>query len=67
MQQINKIEDYDKKMIRGEMLPTYKFGEGVIEGEELGISEKFISMPGNKTGVSLKVENPFPDMTDGTD
>jgi acetoacetyl-[acyl-carrier protein] synthase len=62
-----KIDDYDKKMINGEMLPTYKFGEGVIEGEELGISEKFISMPGNKTGVSLEVENPFPDMTEGTD
>ena len=58
-----RIKEYDDSMIAGENSAIYKFGLGVIEGEELKISSTRISIPGHKHDVSLEVENPYKDMT----
>ena len=48
-------------MIQGENSTIYNFGVGVIDGEELQISETDISIPGQKNPVSLDVPNPYED------
>ena len=58
------IGEYDKKMTAGTMLPIYRFGEGVVDGKDLKITNELISIPSIKSGVSLRIQNPFPDMTD---
>ena len=51
--------DYLDKAQRGEFTPTYRFGEGVLEGPELEITDREIRIPGYAKPVSLKVDNPF--------
>ena len=58
------IRDYDQEMTAGSMLPIYRFGDGVVDGEDLRITDDLISIPGSKAGVSLRIQNPFSDMTD---
>jgi len=55
--------DYDEEMIKGNNSLIYQFGIGVIEGEELDITPKKISIPGHKQHISLDVPNPYEDMT----
>ncbi len=57
----DRVEAYDESMIQGENSTIYNFGVGVIEGEELQISETDISIPGQKNPVSLDVPNPYED------
>ena len=56
-----KIQAYDDSMLEGENSTIYNFGVGVIEGEELEITADGISIPGQKNGVSLDVDNPYQD------
>ena len=58
------IGEYDKKMTAGTMLPIYRFGDGVVDGKDLKITNELISIPSIKSGISLQIKNPFPDMTD---
>ena len=58
------IRDYDQEMTAGSMLPIYRFGDGVVDGEDLKITNELISIPSIKSGISLQIKNPFPDMTD---
>ena len=52
---------YDESMIAGENSAIYNFGVGVVQGEELTISNSCISIPGLDNEVSLEVENPYSD------
>ncbi len=56
--------DYDAAMDRGEVAPIYRFGEGVLDGEDLDITAERIGIPGFGLPVRLDLENPFPDMLD---
>ena len=58
-----KIQAYDDAMISGENSTIYNFGIGVIEGEQLTISDHAIKIPGQENEVSLDVPNPYSDMT----
>jgi acetoacetyl-[acyl-carrier protein] synthase len=58
-----KIQAYDDAMISGENSTIYNFGIGVIEGEQLTISDQAIKIPGQENEVSLEVPNPYSDMT----
>ena len=51
-------------MTAGTMLPIYRFGNGVVDGKDLKITNELISIPSIKSGISLQIKNPFPDMTD---
>ncbi len=56
--------DYDAAMDRGEVAPIYRFGEGVLDGDDLDITAERIGIPGFGLPVRLDLENPFGDMTD---
>ena len=49
---------------RGQFQVRYRFGEGVLEGPELAMSDTQISIPGYARPVSLSVDNPFGKLED---
>ena len=53
---------YDDSMLAGENSAIYRFGEGVIEGNELSVSAEKIDIPGHQQPISLDVPNPYDDM-----
>ncbi len=55
--------DYDAAMDRGEIAPIYRFGDGVLDGDDLEITAAAIRIPGFGKPVKLDLENPFSDMT----
>ena len=54
--------DYDAAATAGELQPIYQFGKGVLTGDDIGISDQEIRIPGYDQPVSLGIENPFADM-----
>lgn len=54
-----QASDYDAAMDRGEVAPIYRFGEGVLEGDDLGIDRNELRIPGFALPVRLDLENPF--------
>ena len=47
----------------GEIAPIYRFGEGVLEGDDLTITDQKITVPGFAQKIVLAEANPFEDMT----
>ncbi|BFM49368.1 beta-ketoacyl synthase N-terminal-like domain-containing protein [Marinomonas sp. THO17] len=61
---VSKVaEEYNQAAIRGEVLPTYKFGFNVLGGEELDITNQHIKLPGYDLPVDLHIDNDFTDLT----
>ncbi len=58
----DKIREYDRAAITGQTSPIYHFGEGVVEGEELGITAEKITIPGLEQEINLNLANPYDDM-----
>ncbi len=56
---LENIERYHQRLRSGDSALIYKFGENVLEGEELNISSDKIEVPGFEQALSLKVENPY--------
>ena len=44
--------------------PIYRFGEGVLGGEDIAVSASEVRIPGYAQAIPLDVENPFEDMMD---
>jgi acetoacetyl-[acyl-carrier protein] synthase len=61
---VQAANEYDEQMSRGEIAPIYEFGTGVVDGEDLTISDREIIIPGFEKSVDLDIPNPYPDMTD---
>ena len=58
---------YDEDML-GQTLPSiYRYGEGVLEGDDLTITRENMRIPGFDLPVSLDVGNPYEDMLGGTE
>lgn len=57
------IRDYDEALIRGEIAPIYRFGEGVLDGPDLSLTAHEIRLPGFAQPVDLDLPNPYPDMS----
>jgi acetoacetyl-[acyl-carrier protein] synthase len=53
---------YDAVADDSETKAIYQFGEGVVDGEDLEISDREIRIPGFGQPVRLDLENPWPDM-----
>lgn len=53
---------YDTATTAGENATIYNFGVGVVEGAELEISDRRISIPGQKLDIDLTLPNPYDDM-----
>ncbi|WP_163558507.1 beta-ketoacyl synthase [Halomonas sp. NO4] len=56
---------YVSEADHGRYQARYRFGEGVLEGPELGVSAERIHIPGYARPVSLSVDNPFGRLDDG--
>lgn len=56
-------EDYEARMLRDEVRPTYRFGEGVVESEALELNAREVRIPGHRHPISLDLKNPYPDMS----
>ncbi|MEM9623349.1 MAG: beta-ketoacyl synthase [Pseudomonadota bacterium] len=54
--------DYDQRADNGEVLPLYQFGEGVVEGDAMGLTPDELTVPGFANSISLQIENPYADM-----
>lgn len=54
---------YDAAMTRGDTRVLYGYGEGVIDGDDLDLSDTELRVPGYARPIPLDTENPFPDMT----
>ena len=51
--------DYDAAATAGRAQTIYKYGEGVLGGEDLALSADAIGIPGFAQAVSLALRNPF--------
>ena len=58
-----RAADYDRNADGGEIKPIYRFGEGVVEGEDLTITDREIRVPGFGKSVNLVLENPWSDLS----
>ena len=50
---------YDERMVRGQEVPIYRFGEGVLEDTDLLCSANAIEIPGLSMAIDLRAESPF--------
>ncbi|PMR67559.1 beta-ketoacyl synthase [Halomonas heilongjiangensis] len=57
--------NYLQQADRGHFQARYRFGEGVLEGPELEVSDRSIRIPGYARPVSLVVDNPFGRLEEG--
>ena len=53
---------YNTATTAGDNATIYNFGVGVIQGEELEISDQHIRIPGQPLDIDLTVPNPYDDM-----
>ena len=60
----DKVREYDQQASRGESTPIYQFGEGVLEGQDINLTDTTIQIPGFEQPIELNVPNAFSDMTD---
>ena len=56
---IEKAHEYDQEALHKIPEPIYRFGNGVIEGDQLGVSSAAINVPGYDQDVDLNVKNPY--------
>ena len=58
---VEQAAEYDEAAVDPSSTPIYKFGEDVLDGTELSISDHELSIPGFDSSVSFDVENPYQD------
>ena len=56
---LERALDYDERSLKKTPKPLYKFGEGVLEGDDLSISKESIRVPGYQHPVNLDLTNPY--------
>lgn len=54
--------EHTEKFTKGEFNLKYEFGQQVLEGDELDINSKEITIPGYEQAVDLNLTHPFTDM-----
>ena len=60
----NAAQAYDERAFKGQLEPIYNFGEGVIQDEDVQMSNCSIDIEGFSQAISLDMENPYTDMTE---
>lgn len=53
---------YDQASLHGDAKPIYLYDHNVLQGEDLSISDKQITMPGYSNPINLDIDNPFDDI-----
>ena len=59
-----EVNQYDEQTIEHGTKTVYKYGEGVVDGEDLVLSKEKISIPGWSQAVNMNLPNPYADITD---
>ena len=54
---------YDDQAVNGDLQVIYNFGEGMIEDQDIDVSDKEVVIKGLENTISLDFENPYADMT----
>lgn len=54
-----KALDYDAAATRGDAQTIYRYGQGVLDGDDLKLSTNEIVVPGYDQPVSLAIKNPY--------
>ena len=54
---------YDAATSTGKNALIYNFGVGVVEGDQLGLTDQAITIPGLSQPINLNVANPYEDMS----
>ena len=54
-----QVHEWDEQARAGKTAPIYRFGEGVIEGDEVALSQNAIHLPGWAQPVQLTTESDF--------
>jgi len=59
-----KAASYDEQANRGEALPIYKFNHNVLSGEDIGFSDKQITIPGYEQAIDLSATSVYSHLLD---
>ncbi len=59
----HKAQTYNDAADDGDIAPIYQFGQGVLEGSDLTITDQEITVPGFAQKIRLSGDNPFEDMS----
>ena len=59
----HKAQTYNDAADDGDIAPIYQFGQGVLEGSDLMITDQEITVPGFAQKIRLSGDNPFEDMS----
>ena len=54
-----QARDYDQAATAGDAETIYRYGEGVLQGEDLAISAETLAAPGYSRAIPLAMDNPF--------
>ena len=60
---VARAQAYDANADNGSVAPIYQFGEGVVDGQDLELDDRHISIPGFPNPVDLNIANPYEDMS----
>ena len=60
---VARAQAYDDNADNGSVAPIYQFGEGVVDGQDLELDDRHISIPGFPNPVDLNIINPYEDMS----
>ncbi len=55
--------EYDARVDSRDILPIYEFGENVLEGDDIGLAEDALKLPGFSQPIDLDIANPYEDMS----
>lgn len=61
------IQDYDEATLRGETRPAYHFGEGVLDSDDLALSDEGIRITGQGQSLSFDDDELLRDYSPGQD
>ena len=61
------IADFEQSALRGKTKAVYRFGEAVLEGEQLSISDSEVQLPGWASAVPLQDDPDWADLTPQTE
>ena len=59
---VEKVHEYDQRATTDAIPCIYKFGEGVLDGEDLVMTRDSIHVPGYSKGIDLREQHSFADM-----
>ncbi len=58
-----QAQDYEQEAKRGTARPIYRFAHNVLQGPELTITDKKITIPGYAKAIDITADNPFTDLS----